>query len=298
MEIAPGVYSIPAKPAQYTGPHPPNVYLVRDGDEGAFIDSGFADDESVQTRLQFLRRFPNLRLRYVVITHTHLDHAGGAYRYREATGARIVMHRLQEEAVRKALEEPDPDIPEHMRHLREAVGKATPDVLVEDGETLRVGGRTLRMVHTPGHQAGHLCIYLEDARILFTGDHVVGEGTVAIPPPPSGDMARYLESLRKVLEYPGVDRLCPGHGPVVENPQQKVRELIQHRLDRERQILALVRGGKDTVRKLRRAIYPELDQRLHRMAEGQVMAHLRKLEAEGRVALAQEGEETRVTLLA
>ncbi|HEY8490338.1 MAG TPA: MBL fold metallo-hydrolase [Dehalococcoidia bacterium] len=298
MELAPNLYSIPAKPAQYTGPHPPNVYLVRDGDEGAFIDSGFADDESVTARLEFLRQFPGLRLRYVVITHTHLDHAGGAYRYREATGAQIVMHRLQEEAVRKALEEPDPDIPEGMRHLREAVGKATPDVLVEDGQTLQVGSRTLRVVHTPGHQAGHICIYLEDARVLFTGDHVVGEGTVAIPPPPSGDMAQYLRSLEKVLAYPGVDRLCPGHGPVVENPQQKVRELIQHRLDRERQILALVRRGKDTVTALRRALYPELDKRLYRMAEGQVLAHLRKLEAEGTVTLHQEEQETRVTLTA
>jgi len=93
------------------------------------------------------------------------------------------------------------------------------------------------------------------------------------------------------------DLMCCGHGPVVREPNRKLQELIDHRRQREEQILALVREGRDTVRRIVRAVYPELDRRLLGMATGQIISHLAKLEREGRVRTSGAGEETRVELV-
>lgn len=252
-----------------------------------------------------LRGFAGLDLRYIVVTHHHFDHASGAQRLREATGARIVMHRDEAPLLARAASEnlpSDVEVPaerqewhERARQWREEAAKAAPDEVVGDGDVLRVGGLTLRMVHTPGHTAGHLSPFLEEERVLFAGDNVLGMGTTAIAPPPHGDMALYVESLRKMQALDAA-LMCCGHGPVVKEPNTKLQELIDHRREREEQVLSLLRGGRDTVAALVRAIYPELDRRLLGMARGQVVSHLAKLEREGRVRTSGQGDEMRVEL--
>jgi glyoxylase-like metal-dependent hydrolase (beta-lactamase superfamily II) len=306
-EVTPHVHSLHVQLDWFPQPYPPNVHLIVDGDEGALIDAGFPDEQSIGARLEALRAFPNLRLRYIVITHHHFDHASGAPKLRDATGARIVMHRDEAPLLERAASEElpsDVEVPPEQREFAERVAewrkeaaKAKPDGLVSDGEALHVGRLTLRMVHSPGHTAGHLSPFLEDERVLFAGDNVLGVGTTAVPPPPHGDMAQYVESLRK-MQALNADLMCCGHGPVVKEPNRKLQELIDHRREREEQIVALVREGRDTVQRLVRAIYPELDKRLLGMATGQVISHLAKLEHEGRVRTEREGVETRVALLA
>jgi glyoxylase-like metal-dependent hydrolase (beta-lactamase superfamily II) len=179
---------------------------------------------------------------------------------------------------------------ERLRRWREEAALAQPDILVDDNDRLRVGSASLRVVHTPGHTAGHICLFLEEDRVLFSGDNVLGMGTTAIAPPPHGDMVQYLASLRKMQ---GLDAalLCPGHGPVVKEPNRKIQELLDHRRERDEQILSFIGHGRDTVRRLVRSVYPELDRRLVPMAIGQVLSHLHKLEQEGKVKTRQEGDE-------
>ena len=306
MEITPHVHSLHVQLDWFPQPYPPNVHLVVDGEEGALIDAGFPDDESVGKRLEMLGQFANLKLRYIVITHHHFDHASGAHRLREATGARIVMHKDEAPLLQRAASEElpaDVEVPPEHKEWREGVAqwrkeaaKAAPEELVADGDTLRVGGLTLRMVHTPGHTAGHLSPFLEEERVLFAGDNVLGMGTTVVPPPPHGDMAQYIESLRKMQSL-GAELMCCGHGPVVKEPHRKLQELIDHRREREEQIVSFARQGRDTVQALVRAIYPELDKRLIGMATSQVLSHLSKLEREGRVRTAGEGESTKVEVL-
>jgi len=299
--ISPHVESLPVALKWFPQPYPPNVYLVHDGREGALVDSGFSDDESYNTRMAFLRERPEIALRYIILTHHHYDHSSGARRLREATGARVVVHREEERLLLSPEQETgDFEIPEDQKEAREQAkkwreeaAKAVPDVRVEDGDALQVGGLTLRCVHAPGHTAGHLCLLLEEERLLFAGDNVLGVGTAAIAPPPHGDMAEYVRSLRKMQALES-ELLAPGHGPMVKDPRRKLQELIDHRQQREEQILSLVADGKRDVTSLVRAIYPELDKRLVQMAKGQVLSHLHKLAAEGRVRLTGKGPETRV----
>jgi glyoxylase-like metal-dependent hydrolase (beta-lactamase superfamily II) len=267
-----------------------------DGEEGALIDSGFSDDASLKTRLDYLQTMPGLRLRYIVLTHHHFDHAGGANRLRQATGASVVIHATEEgflldwqSQAPQDMEVPDKEWAEHAKRFRQEAAQAKPDQMMENGQVISVGGLTLEVIHTPGHTFGSVCIYLREEKTLFTGDTVLGLGTVVVSPPPFGDMALYLESLERLKAY-DASLLLPGHGPPVKEVQRKLQELIDHRHEREAEVLGLIARGKGTIEALVSAIYPELDRRTVPMAKRQIAAHLHKLLGEGRVAETASGQ--------
>jgi glyoxylase-like metal-dependent hydrolase (beta-lactamase superfamily II) len=302
IEITPHVTSLHVDLKWFPQPYPPNVFLLRDGAESALIDAGFGDDESYEKRTAMLKELGAEHPKYIIITHHHYDHSSGAHRLREATGAKIVVHKDEETLLTNPqYATSDMEIPEDQKEAREQAkkwiaeaAKATPDVRVSDGDVLEVGGLRLRCVHAPGHTAGHLCIFLENERVLFAGDNVLGVGTAAISPPPHGDMAEYIRSLRKMQSL-DAELLCPGHGPAVKEPNRKIQELIDHRQQREDQIVGLLAQGKDSVKSLLKAIYPELDKRLNAMATGQIISHLHKLQSEGKVKLDGTGADTTIT---
>jgi ribonuclease/clavin/mitogillin len=295
MELTPRIHSLPAAGGLFSGPLAPNVYLVVDGGQGALIDAGYADEGSLEARLEYLRGLDQLNLAYIILTHHHIDHASGAPHLREVTGARICLHPREDRTLREWRENAPQDLPpagsleERVRAWRHEAAGATADRLVEDGDTIAVGGVTIEVVHTPGHTLGSICLYLREERALFTGDTVLGLGTVAIVPPPHGDMGLYIQSLERLKGYDAT-LLLPGHGPPVEDVGRKLQELIDHRHERERQILATVGRGRGTLRALLDDIYPELDRRLLNMAAGQILAHLAKLEGEGRVVRRGDGD--------
>ena len=298
MQITDHIHSIPVtEQAFYTGPQAPNVFLVLDGDEGALIDSGFGDEKSIEARLGFLKEHPKLRLKYIILTHHHFDHSSGANQIREATGAEVTLHPNEEKFLRDWQSEApqDIEIPEDQKDLREKIQKfreqaaeAEPTRQMNDGDEFTVGSLTLQIVHTPGHTLGSVCIYIPQERALFTGDTALGLGTVAISPPPHGDMALYLQSLAR-LQTIDAAVMCPGHGIAVHEVAAKLQELIDHRHAREEQILKLMATDKRTPKAMLGAIYPELDKRLIPSATRQIEAHLAKLAGEGRAT--QSGDE-------
>jgi len=258
-------------PGVFTGPGT-NTYLVGTGKRRILLDTGQGVEEYLPVLDAALERAGCEGIQEMVLTHGHPDHIGGAESVIERYGAMRVSKR------------PWPGIDE--RYPVEI----TP---IDDGAVVRTEGATLRAVHTPGHAEDHLCFILEQERSLFSGDNVLGVGTTVVPPPPHGDMSQYIESLRKMQSLEA-DLMCCGHGPVVKEPNRKLQELIDHRHEREEQNLTLAREGRDTVKKMVRSIYPELDKRLLGMASSQVRSHLSKLEREGRVRTDGEGDEMKV----
>lgn len=190
----------------------------------------------------------------ILLTHRHPDHAPGAARLAEASGARV--HAFSPEPGERG---------------------------VRGGEVLEVGSVRLLAVHTPGHTADHLCFLLGDDGALFTGDAVLGRGTSVVDPP-EGDMAAYVRSLHALRDLePRV--IYPGHGPVVFDARAKLGEYIAHRAMREKQVLAALEHGPATPEELVPGIYgEEVPGSLYPAAARSVLAHLLKLERDGRAA--------------
>ena len=203
----------------------------------------------------------------IMCTHTHRDHSPAARPLTEATGAPIIG------CAPLALETVGP------RADAAFDGDYAPDRVLEDGEAVEVGGRPITAVATPGHTSNHLCFAFEGA--LFTGDHVMGWSTTVVVPP-DGDMAAYMASLEQLRQRD--DRIYyPAHGPPITNPQQYVRSLIGHRMQRERQVLKLVSERARPIPEIVANAYPGLDPRLVTAAGGSVLAHLLDLERRGLV---------------
>lgn len=203
----------------------------------------------------------------IMCTHTHRDHSPAARPLSERTGAPIIG------CAPLALETVGP------RADAAFDGDYMPERVLQDGDSLQVDGEPVVAVATPGHTSNHLCYAYRGA--LFSGDHVMGWSTTVVVPP-DGDMAAYMASLDKLRKRD--DRVYyPAHGPAVTNPQQYVRHLVGHRMQREKQILNLVREQPRSIPDIVANAYPGLDLRLTAAAGGSVFAHLLDLERRGLV---------------
>ena len=228
-----------------------NTYLVGI-DEIAVIDPG-PEDES---HLDAVTGCGGDRIRWIVCTHTHRDHSPGAAALREATGAEVLAWGNR-------------DGLKVDRRLRQ-------------GDRIEATEFRLTAHHTPGHASNHLCYLLEEERTLFSGDHVM-EGSTVVISPPDGDMAAYLESLERIRKL-RLKAIAPGHGHVIDDPRTVLQWYVEHRLEREQQVLSAVQeAGTTKIADLVAGIYPDLDEELVPVARRTVHAHLLKLAEEGRV---------------
>ncbi len=155
---------------------------------------------------------------------------------------------------------------------------------IADNNRIDAGGTSLAVIHTPGHAPDHICLWHKDSRVLFGGDLAIQGTTVFIPSSADGDAAAYLNSLERVRAL-NPSRILPAHGPVIEEPASLLRTYIRHRRQREGQIVDALRGGDNEPDAIVARIYQRLDDTLRARARETVIAHLRKLEREGRVAL-------------
>jgi len=244
-------------PGAMTGPGT-NAYIIG-RDELALIDPGPVIDAHLSAMLGAVGN----RLRWILCTHTHLDHSPGTKALQAATGAQVLGYALT----------PDDG--------RQDTG-FSPDRTLRDGDVVDCGAFALRAVHTPGHASNHLCYLLEKTGMLFTGDHIMQGSTVVISPP-DGDMQVYLKSLERLLAL-DLAALAPGHGRVIDTPHDEVRRLIAHRLKREQKVLdAFNKKNPATLDELLPLAYDDVAAKLLPIARRSLHAHLIKLTRESRV---------------
>ena len=153
-------------------------------------------------------------------------------------------------------------------------GAAGLTVAVDPG---RVG--PFEVLPTPGHATDHVCFLL--GRVGFCGDLVLGHGSTFVPPD-GGSLAAYLDSLKR-LRARELELLYPGHGPLIEDPAAKIDEYLEHRLMRERRLLAELENGERSRARLLDRVWDDVPKELRPAAAMVMQAHLEKLEAEGRL---------------
>lgn len=266
IEMRPGFFLVPQKtrtlpPATHT-----NAFLVGGGSM-ILVDPGSDDPEEIERLLQFIDRLggEGRGVTEIWLTHHHPDHVGGVLAVASRLGVPVKAHPLT--AARLA----DLGVP---------VEPALVDGVVHDLPG-RPGWR-LRVVHTPGHAPGHLSFFEEVSGTLIAGDMVSGVGWIMIDPP-DGEMATYLDSLRRLAAL-GASALFPSHGPPTTGVADRIEAYIAHRLEREAKVVSALQGGEArSIEEILAAVYDDVPEALHGMARRSLLAHLIKLVAEGSV---------------
>ncbi len=245
-------------PSLFTGPGT-NTYLVGTGRERILLDTGQGVPAYLPVLARALER-ADCAIQEIVLTHGHPDHIGGVADVLEHHGPLRVSKRP------------------HAGFDARYPGEITP---IGDGDVVRTEGATLRAIHTPGHAEDHLCFALEEERAIFSGDNVLGVGTTVIPAE-GGDLLDYMQSLERLLaDEPSA--IYPAHGPMIRDGCAKLREYIDHRNQREQEILAALRTGLGGIPEIVARVYAAYPVALHLPARSSVCSHLLKLEREGRV---------------
>ena len=250
-------------PGMMTGPGT-NSYLVGDPNTGYIaIDPGPADID----HLQRMWRAAGEHIKAIVCTHSHPDHSPGAA-------------PLQALCANKP-----PILGLSSRPTSRANSRFTPDRELIDSEKLVLQGQgldgeithTLRVVHTPGHAANHLCLVLEEDGLLFSGDHVLNGSTTVIDPP-DGHMGDYLDSLDKLAaacDSGGIEFILPAHGHVLGFARQAITHLKAHRLKREAKIAAAMQAlPQGSLQEWVEKAYEDVPSRLWPVAARSLQAHV------------------------
>ncbi|KAG5873923.1 hypothetical protein JTB14_030348 [Gonioctena quinquepunctata] len=242
-----------------------NTYIVGTGKRRILIDTGDADVPQYINHLKSVLTYEGIDLAHIFITHWHHDHIGG-------------LNNVLEDIKEKT---------KHCQIWKYPGGKNMDDnskcALLEslkDGQEFCVEGATLRVLHTPGHTDDHVVFHLLEDNVVFSGDCILGEGTAVFE-----DLYDYMNSLNEISNLqPSL--IMPGHGNIIQNPEEKIKFYINHRMQREQQIVDVLNNNRlqtFTEEDLVRMIYTDLPEKLVKAAENNVNHHLVKLLKEKRV---------------
>ena len=258
LPVMPGITRIVANnpgPMTYFGT---NTYLIETTEGIVVLDPG---PEGHPEHVEAILRHTGGRIALILVSHTHHDHVGAVPALQAATDAPTAGYR------------------------HSAIAEFDADIKLDDGGS--VAG--MLALHTPGHASDHLCFALPASngdKVLFSADHVMSWST-SIVSPPGGDMRDYFASLKLLLDRYD-DVYLPGHGPPLRGPRDLVRNMLTHRMIREQAIARKLTDGTFDTYTIMDALYSQLNPRLRKAAERNVLAHLLKMEAEGKAV--REGE--------
>lgn len=306
--VAAGVHSVPVvfpgNPMRYT-----LSYVLLDGDECVVVDPGFDSDEGHAQLIAALARLDvgPREITGIVATHFHTDHLGMAARLARGSGAWIALgnnERRHISAFKDAHEEsaldrarmrtwgvPEERVPEaamtpasllDMRRL------ADPDRRLGDNDFLSVAGRTWRIMETPGHTPGHICLWDDDGELVLSGDHVLPRISPNVSLEIRGDtdpLRRNIESLQKIAGNDHYE-VCPAHEYRFRGVGYRARVLEEHITERSNEVLAVLGAGASTVHEVARQLtwsrgWDSLGQLQFRLALSETAAHIRYLATSG-----------------
>ncbi len=272
MQITEHIYSVHIRedPDSFGAMHPggTQIYFVGAPDDHmVMVDSGEPYRAWTRQILDYYEELGRPRMSAILITHGHGDHIGGLDRLQEVFDCPVHCH------------------PKLAPTLAQRLGAGcvaklrSRELIPAGGGGNSRNGITLRALFTPGHEDDHVCYYLRADNVLFSGDNILGNSSSSVR-----NLKQYMASLELMArQRPQI--ICPGHGQVIHNGEARIRWYLQHRQEREEQVLAALSDGTSTVAETVTAVYPRnLRQNLRGAAARNVQTHLTKLREEGRIA--------------
>ncbi|MBL4608087.1 MAG: MBL fold metallo-hydrolase [Pseudomonadales bacterium] len=267
-QVSPRVKRLLApNPGPFTGPGT-NTYIVGKS-ELVLIDPGPEIVSHIDTLVDELAG----NIRWILVTHTHRDHSPAAALLKKRLGSSV----------------------EVLGMLSAHDGPSFDQDFISDrpfghGDSIKTEEFTLTAIHTPGHASNHLCYFLEEEALLFSGDHLMDGSTVVIAPP-DGHIASYIDSLSLLFDYP-IDVIAPAHGGLISRAHEEIEKTIRHRLKREENVrAALLLDSSRSISDLTPFVYDDVPVFMHLIAQQSLLAHLIKLEEDGE-ASEQQGQWT------
>ena len=264
-----------------------NTYIIDNG-ELAVIDPGPMIDEHFNNILDLIG---DRKVKYIFLTHSHVDHSPLAKKLSKKlktpiyafggsnSGLSSTMLSLIENGYDNGFEGIDYEF--------------YPDRAIINNEKFNLNGEYISAIHTPGHMGNHICFKYD--KVLFSGDHIMGWATSMVSPP-YGDLTQFMNSCR-VLQKENFKMLLPGHGDPVSDPKERINFLINHRLERERQIKSTIEIGPLTAMEITYLVYNDIDPALINAATRNVFAHLIDLNNRKKIKfLGPLSENTKVSL--
>ncbi len=291
-----------------------NVYLIEGKKGYLLVDSGWNTDKSFATLHNYLVKigagFEDIS--QIVVTHVHPDHYGMAGRIKKLSGATIAMHHIEKGfiepryiSMEELLHQTDRlliasgvprDLADTLRDatlgLENYIVPTLPDITLRDGDTITTGKFTFRVIWTPGHSSGHICLYEPEAKILLSGDHILPKITPNISVNPQSienPLGRYLKSLQEIRQLE-VKLTLPGHDRPFTRLAPRIDEITQHHAQRNMEILEAIGQQTKTPYQIAQRItwgdnngWGDLPTFHQRMAIFETLAHLEMMAAESRV---------------
>ena len=235
-----------------------NTYLIGKEDI-TLIDPGPNIPEHIDKILSVGKN----KIKRILVTHTHTDHSPAALPISKKLNIPM-FGRLVD---RESQWEDETFIP---------------DNVLSHGDEISTDEYSLETIHTPGHASNHLCFYIKEIKCLLTGDHIMDGSTVVIAPP-DGNMTEYINSLRLLEEYE-INYFAPGHGNIMKEPTKTINSIIRHRLSRESKVFRCVEKKQNSnINQLLLLVYDDVPEMLHPIAKMSLLAHLIKLEEDGKL---------------
>jgi glyoxylase-like metal-dependent hydrolase (beta-lactamase superfamily II) len=239
------------------------------GRDVLLVEPATPDSSEQRAWLEWARALPSQGRTPVAIfaTHHHPDHVGGAAAFARELSLPVWAHPLTASRI---------DVP---------VAR-----LLNDGDVITLDGprpETWKVLHTPGHAPGHVCLFDARSRTVVVGDMVASVGTILIAPG-DGDMQVYLQQLDRLASL-GASLALPAHGEPIDDPTALFRYYIAHRLKREAKVLAAIPPKGASLDEILPLAYDDTPLHVFPIAALSLQAHLEKLEREGRVARADVG---------
>lgn len=288
-----------------------NVYLIEGERENLLIDTGLDTPESYAVLTGELKKygFDIKDINHIVITHVHPDHFGLAGKLKQLTGAKIAFSDIEAATLDSYYSDANlimkkmgdflrtNGLPEGMitdlsnteMPFREFVTPVLPDVKLKDGKKITIEPFEFKVILTPGHSAGHVCLYEHNRKLLFSGDHILLEITphIGFSSQASFDpLGDYLKSLKSMLKLE-VRLAFPGHGPTFSGMRQRIEDLLRHHEHRNMEVIDAVQDDLKTPYQIAQEItwfdsnekgsFKYMEDFNQRLAMMETVAHLRNL---------------------